>query len=37
MTIFAAKTEPLAYRVELPDDTLLVHLVDGWSLSAPLE
>lgn len=37
MPTFPVGHEPLASAVEVSDDTLLVHLVDGRSLSVPLE
>ena len=36
MSIFVVETEPRAMQVEVTDDELTVHLVDGRRVSAPL-
>jgi hypothetical protein len=36
MTTLVLETDPLADRVEILDERLVVHLVDGRTLSAPL-
>ena len=37
MTTLVLETDPIAERVEVDDERLIVHLADGRTVSAPLE